>query len=561
MSKIASHKIALYVRVSTEEQSKNPEGSIKSQEQRLRTHVDFQNQDKPFGEVFSVFIDRAKSGKDTKRPELQRLLQAVRKREVTMVMVTELSRLSRSIRDFCDMWELMRENGCQFQSLREQFDTTTAAGEMVLYTIANIAQFERKQCSERIRANFRARAERGLFNGGSAPLGYTRHPENKGYLVIKEEEAAIVRAAFSTFLEEGTLAAAGKALNDRGYRLPKRRECGGDKPRKGYFIVDNLYEMLTNRAYIGLKVYLVDGEEKTSKAVWKPIINENTFERVQHMLKANYRRKKGKSDKRYPFLLSGRIFCGQCKDRLPGKSAWGNGGKIPYYEHGWAVKRQAFLNKKIFHCEPHRIQAKKVEPLVWEKILDLLTDPKVAAGLLENAKTIHKRDSNVSETDKLRAKIEGLNEQLEALAEHLSKVPKGVSPAPIFSQMQKLETLKSEAKAELERFARSGANCDVPVPLKDYHTYLSMIRSVLNLAADSDLKQKIVERLIYKVEVLPKAVNIHYYVGQSHFVPIDQGEESAQSIKKGPMESAPSDLFLFSNSGSNSLTKYRGGGI
>ena len=132
MIKNNAHKIALYIRVSTEEQAGNPEGSIKSQEQRLRTHVDFQDHDKNFGEVVSVFVDRAKSGKDTKRPELQRLLQAVRKQEVTMVMVTELSRLSRSIRDFCDMWELMRENSCQFQSLREQFDTTSAAGEMVL---------------------------------------------------------------------------------------------------------------------------------------------------------------------------------------------------------------------------------------------------------------------------------------------------------------------------------------------------------------------------------------------------------------------------------------------
>jgi hypothetical protein len=48
-------------------------------------------------------------------------------------MVTELSRLSRSIKDFAEIWDLMRAHNCSFFSLNESFDTTTAAGEMVMY--------------------------------------------------------------------------------------------------------------------------------------------------------------------------------------------------------------------------------------------------------------------------------------------------------------------------------------------------------------------------------------------------------------------------------------------
>src|SRR5262245_43906629 len=119
----SGHQIALYVRVSTEEQAENPEGSIKSQEQRLRAQVELRNSEAHFGEITGVYIDRAKSGKDTNRAELQRLLKAIQRREITLVMVTELSRLSRSIKDFSEIWELMRANGCEFLSLREQFDT------------------------------------------------------------------------------------------------------------------------------------------------------------------------------------------------------------------------------------------------------------------------------------------------------------------------------------------------------------------------------------------------------------------------------------------------------
>ncbi|MBI4403264.1 MAG: recombinase family protein [Deltaproteobacteria bacterium] len=549
-----TQRIGLYVRVSSEEQASNPEGSIKNQEQRLRSHVDFRNQESRFGEVVSVFIDAAKSGKDTNRPELQKLLTAIRNEQITMVMVTELSRLSRSIRDFCAIWELMRANGCQFLSLREQFDTTTAAGEMVLYTIANIAQFERKQTSERTKANFQARAERGLFNGGSVPFGYKIDPDKKGYLFVNEDEAQIVREAFKTFLMEGSLFAAGKSLNERGFCFTKKRICGGNKARVGHFTPGNLYDVLTNRAYLGQRIYRVNGEEKISKAVWEPIVNEKIFAKVQEKLKANYRRNKARVDHRYPFLLSGLTVCGQCGDRLPGKSAHGNGGKIPYYEHGWATRRQAFLNKKIFSCHPHRVLAKRLEPLVWDEVIKLLTQPDVSASLMEEAHKIHEKNHNVPEQTRLRNKILGIQEQIEALAEHLTKIPKSVSPVPIYGQMERLQGLKDAVQKDLEALAGSTGASDEPLALKDYQAYLNAIRNILSTTEDHDLRTKIVQRLVQKVEVLPESVRIHYYVGQSGFVPIDSKPKGS----KGSESEYAGDKSL-KESGSNTLTFGWGG--
>ena len=77
-SKNTCHKVGFYIRVSTEEQAENPEGSIKNQEERLHSYLKLKNMEGSFGEVAGIYIDRAKSGKDTNRPELQRLLQANR---------------------------------------------------------------------------------------------------------------------------------------------------------------------------------------------------------------------------------------------------------------------------------------------------------------------------------------------------------------------------------------------------------------------------------------------------------------------------------------------------
>ena len=152
-------KCALYVRVSTEEQAENPEGSIRNQEERLRQTVRHQQEMGRSYEIAGVFVDAGLSAKDMNRPALQRLLKAVERGDVNLVMVTELSRLSRSTKDFEHMWEFFNSKGCEFHSLRESFDTTTAAGVLMLKSFANFAEFERKQTAERISASFKIRAE------------------------------------------------------------------------------------------------------------------------------------------------------------------------------------------------------------------------------------------------------------------------------------------------------------------------------------------------------------------------------------------------------------------
>jgi DNA invertase Pin-like site-specific DNA recombinase len=190
-----TYRIALYVRASTEEQC-TVEGTLKNQEERLRGEVRYRNQSHAFGEIAAVYVDAGKSAKDMKRPELQKMLRAVKRKEINLVMVTELSRLSRSVKDFVTMNDFFRDHGCKFASLRDQYDTSTAGGEMVMLVMANLAQYERRQVSERVSANFKARAERGLYNGGQVPMGYKLLPEKRGYLAIDEEAAGTVRAAF-----------------------------------------------------------------------------------------------------------------------------------------------------------------------------------------------------------------------------------------------------------------------------------------------------------------------------------------------------------------------------
>ncbi len=561
-------KIGLYIRVSTQEQAANPEGSIKSQEQRLRQAVKFRNFDEPFGEVKRVFIDRAKSGKDTKRPALQEMLKSIKSGEIDLVMVTELSRLSRSLKDFCEMFYMMKELGCGFQSLREQYDTTTAAGEMILYTVANLAQFERRQTSERIAANFHARSQRGLYNGGPVPLGYKLIPEKRGYLAIDEEPALIVKETFKTFLKEGSLAQAGKSLNDRGFKIKKKTTGGGDK-RLGYFTTDNLHGILTRVAYIGKKaVKNRSGEIELVDACWPAIVDEKTFYRVGDILKKNHRRFKPNSRRRYPYLLSRLTSCGVCGDRLTGKSAHGQSGKVPYYEHGWATRKQSCQTKKFFKCENHkRFQARKLEPAVWSEIEKLLSSDIFAQKLTEKAKSMYKPLSQDLAKNKLREKSVAFDRQLEALAEHLTKLPMDVSPQPVFNQMQKIEKLKKEVGKEIDALGEKEIKNQPPIDFDNYKDFLRKFKKSLKGEDGPEVKRKIAEKLIHKIELLPEGFKLHFYMRAGHFDDPSLGQK--KSIKKGVSiranpssgpSAAPQDDMskLF---GSNSLTNGGAAGI
>jgi DNA invertase Pin-like site-specific DNA recombinase len=551
--KTQAFRIAFYIRVSTEEQAENPEGSIRNQEDRLRLAVEYKNRQGNFGELKHVFVDPGISAKNMKRPQLQELLRAIRNREIDLVMVTELSRLSRNTRDFIQMWDMMREYGCRFTSLREDFDTTNAAGELVLFQLMNLAQFERRQTSERVEANLQARAARGLYNGGPIPLGYKTNPEKPGYLIVDDDMAHVVREAFNTFIREGTLSKSVIALNDGGFRLKKQMEGGGHLHRSGIFTVDNLQAILRNKAYIGVRVYKIKGEPKEVRAVWPAIIDEKIFVRAGEILTKNrsFLKPLG-AKKKLPYILTGITHCATCNDAMSGKSATGNGGKVGYYEHVWATKRDSGLTKKIFKCDPHRVPAKKLEPLVWEKFLRYVTDTPFVLTMFENVCKLHEKNPHRKDQDRLKAKIFGLNSQIEGLAERLSELPKSVSAGPIYKQMERLEAHKKEHEEALQKLNfTSKSTKDRVASWETFEDFAKHYRAFVTKEMDSDQRKQALQKFIRKVEVSPNSVKVHFIVDEDHFK--NELAIKRQSSAVTGFRSVSGESFLKCE-GSNTLT-------
>lgn len=540
-----NYKIALYIRVSTEEQAANAEGSLKSQEQRLRGAIDFRNRQGNFGELVGVYIDAGISAKDMNRPRLQDMLRDIRAKKINLVMVTEITRLSRNNRDFLEMWDMMRDLGCRFMSLGNDFDTTTAAGEMLLFQMMNFAQFERKQTSERVAANILARSSRGLYNGGSIPLGFKKCHSRSGSLEVDEPHAATVRVAFDSFLREGCLSKAARWLNDNGFKAKAHLEGGGSRMRIGHFTVDNLQKMLRNKAYIGVKTYQQKGEWKEVKAVWKGIVDETVFHRVNEKLTKNRSRLKPITDQsKHPYLLSGVAFCMTCGDHMPGKSATGRNGKIPYYEHSWATKRESCLTKKTFKCDPTRVQAKKAEAQVLEEFSRLLDKDEFILELQSRVRELHSENDESSEKEKLKAKLYGINSQLDALAERIAILPAAVSPGPLFKQMEKLEAVKKDLQDRLLKVKETNLS-ERLVSIETFEEFKRIAKKTLLDNTDFNIKRSILQKFIHRVEIGIDSMKIYWILDQEVF-------ESELKIKK-PEARDSGFLKHSANFGSQSL--------
>ena len=119
-----------------------------------------------------VFKDKGYSGKNTDRPEFQKLLGEIRKGKVRRVIVYKLDRISRSILDFATMMELFQEYDVEFVSSTEKFDTSTPMGRAMLNICIVFAQLERETIQKRVTDAYYSRCLKGFHMSGQAPYGY-----------------------------------------------------------------------------------------------------------------------------------------------------------------------------------------------------------------------------------------------------------------------------------------------------------------------------------------------------------------------------------------------------
>jgi site-specific DNA recombinase len=134
-----------YVRVSTDRQA-DQGASLETQSTRIQAMATVQN-----AELLDVVVDGGESAKSMNRPGLKRILALVEAGDVEAVIVAKLDRLTRSVKDLCELLELFERKKVALISVAESLDTGSAAGRLVITIMGAVSQWEREAIGERTR--------------------------------------------------------------------------------------------------------------------------------------------------------------------------------------------------------------------------------------------------------------------------------------------------------------------------------------------------------------------------------------------------------------------------
>ena len=405
-------KVAFYIRVSTERQAKVEEGSLKNQKQMLQAELERRNaQKKDWGVFVKAYVDEGISGKDTNRPAFQQMLVDIEIGRIDTVMFTELSRLSRSLKDFLNIFEFVRRHNCDLICLKTNIDTTSPYQELVTKILMVFAEFEREMTSRRTSLNAYERSKRGLANGGLTILGYQRDKKKKGYLIVDEKESEVVQAIFKTYAKERSI----RCTTDL---IKKRYE--GLTPKLKKITPSRVYGILTNKAYIGIRIINKRDKEgyEEVKAVWEPIIEKKLFEKAQRILQENRDRYHARGTHYYNYFFSGLLRCGKCGEKLQGKSAYSTTGKRHYYYSHKSICPEGGLN---------RIDAEITQGLVFDWLRDIEKSGDKFQQLEEQGR------------ERITQKIDFLQDSLKELETEEADIKKQID-----TRIQELTKAKSE---------------------------------------------------------------------------------------------------------------------
>jgi len=294
-------RVVLYARVSTDMQAE--EGlSIPAQINEMHEFVERRG-----WTIVGEFIDPGYSGSSMYRPGLQGLIQAVEQGNCEVMLVHELSRLSRSIFDTFRIFEQLGEGGVGFASVKDpDFDFSTPQGRLFLTMLSAINQYYLDLLKQHTAKGKRQRARQGLYNASIIPHGYKNIGDAQTPPEIEEKEAEAIVLAFQTYAT-GTASYQDVAdrLNEAGYRTRKGKRFGKD----------TIDDMLRNPFYTGKIVYGTKhkGQEpEIFEGQHEAIISMDLFESCQRIRKKRRGTVRSYQSKFRIYLLNAISVCSVC---------------------------------------------------------------------------------------------------------------------------------------------------------------------------------------------------------------------------------------------------------
>lgn len=363
-------RVALYLRVSTEEQAINGL-SLQAQREALEQHA----RERGYS-IVDVYADEGITARKqlSKRKELQRLLADVKKDKIDLILVTKLDRWFRNIKDYYNVQEILEAHNCNWRTIFENYDTSTASGRLHINIMLSVNQDECDRTSERIKAVFTHKKENKEVCSGNVPYGY--YIDDNKHMQIDTEKAKEIQDAYNYYEMHNNM------MQTRNYLSDKY----------GYITYTATRKRLTHEAYTGT----VDGIKDFCPA----IISAKQYKNVQRLIGMNKKQYKPKAPQE-DYIFSGMIKCKECGGSFNSNRIFRNGKCYKFYRCQRA-KREKNCNNKYTLSEKGIL-----EPYLLAHIKEELSKYKVSYEVKQASKDTTDLSSRLV---KCRNKLEKLKD-------------------------------------------------------------------------------------------------------------------------------------------------------
>ena len=321
-------RVALYARVSTEEQARHGL-SIEAQLAALHKWAEDAGH-----QIIGEYVDNGVSARKspTRRPALQALLSDIPDKKTELIAFTKLDRWTRNVKGYYQVQEILDKHRVAWAAIQEDYETVTASGRFKVNIMLSVAENEADRTSERIKSVFEHKVEKGESLGGRPPLGFMI--ENKK-LVPNPETADIARAMFDRYITTASYYDVARFLHDQtgaNWEYHYLRRC------------------LKNTLYIG--------NYRGNANYCTPIVSEYIFNAAQALMKQ-------RSIRHNPtarvYLFSGIVRCSCCGHAMTGFSLPKPSGQDYYYRC-----HEAALYHRCEHA--HSIREERLERWMIENV-------------------------------------------------------------------------------------------------------------------------------------------------------------------------------------------------
>lgn len=370
--------------------------------------------------VLHEYIDRAVSGTTDNRPEFKRMIEDSNKKHFQGVLVYQLDRFARNRYDSALYKAKLKKNGIRVLSARENI-SDDASGVLMEAVLEGMAEYYSKELSQKIKRGMDINASKCLCTGGNVALGY--YVDDNKQFQVDENKAPIVVKIFEKYSSGCTMAEIIRYLNNQNIITSQ-----GNKFNK-----NSINRILKNKRYIGIYTY----NNKEIPGGIPSIVPKNLFYEVQDMIQKK-KKAPARAKATTEYILTTKLFCGQCDAAMTGISGTGNNGSKYYYY-------QCVNNRKKKDCDKKTVKKDYIENLVVEETKNLLTKENIN----QIAKEVVELCEKESNTDNLKRLQRQLKENEKAITNLTKALADGRVTDIIYNEIEKKQREQKEITKQI----------------------------------------------------------------------------------------------------------------